>query len=136
MYFFLPTLRPGLKMFVLFCIFICASAGRFTTAKHVMTGQPHEIPANSTKVVTVARFAVVEFNKANTEDQFSYKIVNITSVVAGINYILDVQLGRTVCKKSDTADGEPCDFHSESKAKVPWEDSRILTRKKCHEHKC
>lgn len=76
----LPRMQlSGLKMFVLFCIFICASAGRFTTAKHVMTGQPHEIPANSTKVVTVARFAVVEFNKANTEDQFSYKIVNITS---------------------------------------------------------
>ncbi|GAA6223392.1 cystatin-like [Lates japonicus] len=135
-------------MFVLFCIFVCASAGRFTTAKHVMTGQPHEVPANSTKVVTVARFAVVEFNKANTEDQFSYKIVNITSakiqVVAGINYILDVQLGRTVCKKSDTVDGEPCDFHSESKelqcnfiiTEVPWEDLRVLTRKKCHEHKC
>uniref|UniRef100_A0A4W6DUQ1 Cystatin domain-containing protein n=1 Tax=Lates calcarifer TaxID=8187 RepID=A0A4W6DUQ1_LATCA len=83
-----------------------------------------EVTFIHTKVVTVARFAVVEFNKANTEDQFSYKIVNITSVVAGINYILDVQLGRTVCKKSDTAD------------EVPWEDSRILTRKKCHEHKC
>ncbi|XP_039994550.1 cystatin-like [Xiphias gladius] len=131
-------------MSVLFFIFVCASAGRVGNTGQVMTGQPHEVQANSTKVLAAARFAVVEFNRANAEDQFAYKIVNITSakiqVVAGINYILEVQLGRTVCKKSDTADSEPCDFHSEPKelqcifivTEIPWEDSRVLTRKKCH----
>ncbi len=44
-----------------------------------MTGQPRAVPVNSTEVVTAARFAVLEFNRANNEDQFAYKIMNITS---------------------------------------------------------
>ncbi|XP_023261488.1 cystatin-like [Seriola lalandi dorsalis] len=130
-------------MFVLLCIFVCASA---TTTGQVMTGQPRKVPVNNTKVLAAARFAVVEFNRDNAEDQLAYRIVNITSakiqVVAGINYILEVQLGRTVCKKSDTADSEPCDLQSDSKelqcnfivTEIPWEDSRVLTKKKCHLH--
>ncbi len=66
-------------MFVWFCAVVCASAGRFVAAGQVMTGQPHEVPVNSTEVVTAARFAVGEFNRANAEDQFAYKIVSITS---------------------------------------------------------
>ncbi|KAG7216338.1 hypothetical protein INR49_021742 [Caranx melampygus] len=105
-------------MFVLLCIFVCASAA---TAGKVMTGQPREVPVNNRKVLAAARFAVFEFNRANADDQLAYKIVNITSakiqVVAGINYILDIQLGRTGCKNGDTeADGELCDFDFEYKA--------------------
>ncbi|XP_040906292.1 cystatin-F-like [Toxotes jaculatrix] len=131
-------------MFVLFCLFVCASAGRFENVGEVMTGQPHEVPTNSTKVLAAARFAVVEFNRANTEDVFVYEIVNITSakiqVVAGINYILEVRLGHTVCKESNKADSKPCDFQSKELqcnfivTEVPWEDSRVLTQKKCHPH--
>uniref|UniRef100_A0AAQ5X401 Cystatin domain-containing protein n=1 Tax=Amphiprion ocellaris TaxID=80972 RepID=A0AAQ5X401_AMPOC len=100
------------------------------------------------QVLTAARFAVVEFNKANTQERFAYKIMNITSIVAGINYILEVRLGRTVCKRNDTADSEPCALHPEPKASsrfqrlchfivtdVPWENSRVLTRNECHPNK-
>lgn len=66
-------------MFAWVCIFVCASVGRFVDAEQVMTGRPHEVPANSSAVLTAARFAVVEFNRANAADQFAYKIVNITS---------------------------------------------------------
>ncbi|XP_044228879.1 cystatin-like [Thunnus albacares] len=131
-------------MLVWFCIVVCASAGRFVTAGQVMVGQPHRVPANNTKVLTAARFAVVEFNRANAEDQFAYKIVKIKSakiqVVAGINYILDVKLRRTMCKKSDTADSQQCVYHSEPKelqclfivTEISWEDSLVLAQKKCH----
>ncbi|XP_042358605.1 cystatin-like [Plectropomus leopardus] len=127
-----------------FCILVFVSAGRFETTGQVMTGQPLEVPVNSSKVLTAARFAVVEFNKANVEDQFAYKIVNVTSakmqVVAGINYILDMQLGRTSCNRSHTVDSEPCVFSSEPKelqchfvvTEIPWKNLRVLTQKKCH----
>ncbi|XP_059215611.1 cystatin-like [Centropristis striata] len=131
-------------MFVWFCIFVCASVGRFVTAGRRMTGQPHEVPVNSNKVLTAARFAVVEFNTANAEEQFAYKIVDITSakiqLVAGINYILEMQLGRTMCKRNGTADSQPCVLHSEPKelqchfivTEIPWQHSRVLTQNKCH----
>ncbi|XP_051234708.1 cystatin-like [Dicentrarchus labrax] len=133
-------------MFAWFCIFVCASAGCLVAAEYTMPGQPLEVPVNSAKVLRAARFAMVEFNRDNAEDLFAYKIVNITSakiqVVAGINYILEVKLGRTMCKTSDTIDTEPCLYHSEPKelkchfvvTEIPWEDSRVLTQNKCHHH--
>ncbi|XP_037638675.1 cystatin-like [Sebastes umbrosus] len=131
-------------MFVWVCIIVCASVSRFIAGGQVMVGRPRGVPVNSTGVLTAARFAVGEFNKANADDRFAYKIVNITSaemqVVSGINYILDMQLGRTMCRKNDTADSEPCAFSSEHKelqchfiiTEVPWEHTRVLTQKKCH----
>ncbi|XP_073338673.1 cystatin-like [Pagrus major] len=131
-------------MSVWVCISLCAWLSRVVTAQHVMTGQPREVPVNGTEVEAAARFAVFEFNRDYTEDRFAYKIMNITSakiqVVAGIKLILEVRLGRTVCKSSDTSDGEACGFNSEHKelwchfvvTEIPWEDSRVLTQKRCH----
>ncbi|XP_035519895.1 cystatin-like [Morone saxatilis] len=134
-------------MFAWFCIFVCASAGCVVAVhEYTMPGQPHEVPVNSTGVVRAALFAMVEYNRDNAEDLFAYKIVNITSakiqVVAGINYILEVKLGRTMCKTSDTTDTEPCVYHSEPKelrchfvvTEIPWEDSSVLTQNKCNNH--
>ncbi|XP_023119711.2 cystatin-like [Amphiprion ocellaris] len=135
-------------MFVWFCFLVCASfTGWLVTVGQFMTGEPHSVPVNNSQVLTAARFAVVEFNKANTQERFAYKIMNITSakmqIVAGINYILEVRLGRTVCKRNDTADSEPCALHPEPKERlchfivtdVPWENSRVLTRNECHPNK-
>ncbi|XP_008284674.1 cystatin-like isoform X2 [Stegastes partitus] len=132
-------------MCVWVCFLVCVSVtGWFLTAEQIMTGEPHTVPVNNCQVLKEARFAVAEFNKANVQEQFAYKVLNITSakmqIVAGINYILEVWLGRTVCKKSHTADSEPCALHPEPKecqchfivTDVPWENSRALTLNKCH----
>lgn len=66
-------------MFFWFCIVLCALAGCFVTTRDVMTGEPREVAVNGTRVVNAARFAVVEFNKANAEDVFAYKLSNISS---------------------------------------------------------
>ncbi|XP_029926695.1 cystatin-like [Myripristis murdjan] len=124
------------------CIVACASAGCFVAAGQVMTGRPVAVPANSSDVWRAARFALSEFNRADDEDLFAYKIINITSakiqVVAGIKYILEVQLGRTLCRKKDTADPEPCVLQNDSKklchfivTEIPWEDATVLTQKNC-----
>nr|XP_046257945.1 cystatin-SA-like [Scatophagus argus] len=131
----------------LFCFFVCASVGGFVTAEQVMTGEPRRVPVSSARVLSAARFAVAEFNRANAEDTFAYKLVNITSakiqVVAGINYILDVQLGGSVCKTSDMDDREPCAYFEPKElqchfivTEISWEDSRVLTQYKCHPRTC
>ncbi|TNN51555.1 Cystatin [Liparis tanakae] len=106
-------------MLVWFCIVACASAACLVDAGLVKAGQPHRVPVNGAKVLRAAHFALVEFNKANTEEQFAYKTVKIRSakiqVVSGINYILKMLLGRTRCKKIFTDDGESCVFHSKPK---------------------
>ena len=77
-----------------FWISVCASLCRVVTAQHGMTGQPREVPVNGTEVVAAARFAVVEFNRDNAEDQFAYKILNITSakIQVTLNSGVDVAL--------------------------------------------
>ncbi|XP_035029467.1 cystatin-F [Hippoglossus stenolepis] len=128
-------------MFALFCIVVFASSGRvLPAAGRLMPGQPHAVPTNGTKVLAAARFAVFEFNRVNAEEQF--EIVNITSakiqVVAGINYILEVQLGSRTCRRNGTRTlWEPCDLSSKRLqckfvvTEIPWKDSRELTTKKC-----
>lgn len=67
-------------MFVCLCLIVGALAtGRFLTAGQMMTGEPLDVPVNSSRVLTAAQFAVVEFNKANAEEEFAYKVLNITS---------------------------------------------------------
>uniref|UniRef100_A0A8C2ZJF0 Cystatin domain-containing protein n=1 Tax=Cyclopterus lumpus TaxID=8103 RepID=A0A8C2ZJF0_CYCLU len=130
-------------MFVWFCVVACASAASLVSGEKVKTGQPHKVPVNGTKVLRAAHFAVVEFNRANAEEQFAYKTVNITSakiqIVAGINYIMEMLLGRTMCKRIYTADGEPLQMCSLLNpccrfivTEIPWEGSCVLTLNKCH----
>uniref|UniRef100_A0A3P9K6E0 Cystatin domain-containing protein n=1 Tax=Oryzias latipes TaxID=8090 RepID=A0A3P9K6E0_ORYLA len=108
-----------------------------------------KVPVSSANVSTAARFAIGEFNKANTEEHYAYKILNITSarmqIVAGINYILDAQLGRTVCKRKDTVDCQLCALQTDPKecqchfivTNIPWEkNAHVLTENKCQKIKC
>ncbi|XP_032363567.1 cystatin-F [Etheostoma spectabile] len=114
-------------LFVWFCVFVSAFTGRFVTEQSPPPpGSYQEVPVNSTDVLEAAQFAVVEFNKANTEDMFNYAILDITSakvqVVQGFNYLLEMILGRTTCKIGNTAAikgnaaANDCDSNSEPKA--------------------
>ncbi|XP_032365445.1 cystatin-F [Etheostoma spectabile] len=116
-------------LFVWVCVFVSAFTGRFVTGQSPLPpGSPQEVPVNRTDVLEAAQFAVVEFNKANTEDMFNYAILDITSaqvqVVQGLNYFLEMLLGRTTCKTGNTAAikgnaaASDCDSNSEAKASV------------------
>ncbi|XP_029377668.1 cystatin-C-like [Echeneis naucrates] len=98
------------------CLLLYAASSADTG--RMMTGQPHDVPVDSSAVLAAARFAVSEFNRDNAENRLVYEIVNITSakiqVVAGINYILEVRLGSKVCKRNETS--HTCELHSDSKA--------------------
>ncbi|XP_030235076.1 cystatin-C [Gadus morhua] len=105
--------------FTLLCILALAAAAALVDgAAQPMTGEPRAIPQNRTDVVRAARFAVANFNEANIDDIYAYKILNITSakiqIVAGVNYILDVRLGRTSYKRS-TPSTEQCVLQTQVK---------------------
>ncbi|NWH43100.1 CYT protein, partial [Fregata magnificens] len=59
------------------------------------------------------QFAMAEYNKASN-DMYSSRVVRIISakrqVVAGIKYIMKVEIGRTTCPKPAT-DLQSCAFH-------------------------
>ncbi|XP_056147421.1 cystatin-like [Lampris incognitus] len=124
-------------LFIGFCLCFVASG------QAVMTGEPHAVPPNRTDVRREALFALREFNRDNVQDEFTYKLLNITSaktqVVAGINYILDVQLGRTLCKKSDSTVAKRCISQTVTKklqchfvvTEIPWKNATEVTKRKC-----
>ncbi|XP_039644300.1 cystatin-F-like [Perca fluviatilis] len=109
-------------MFVWLCVVVCALTGRFVTEQQPLLGVPQKVPVNDPEVLDAARFAVAEFNKANTEDMFDYEIVKITSAeiqsirafIPAFNYILEMHLRCTTTKKGNTAN-DSCDFHCEPK---------------------
>uniref|UniRef100_A0A3B3HGZ5 Cystatin domain-containing protein n=1 Tax=Oryzias latipes TaxID=8090 RepID=A0A3B3HGZ5_ORYLA len=85
-------------MFVLFFVFAfvtCCSK----SVKLVKIGEPQKVPVSSANVSTTARFAIARMQ-----------------IVVGINYILDAQLGRTVCKRKDTVDCQLCALQTDPKA--------------------
>ncbi|XP_040033670.2 cystatin [Gasterosteus aculeatus] len=127
-------------MFFWCCVVLFASAGWSVDAAEGMTGEPRAVPVNDTEVLRAAHFAVSEFN---AEQRVAYKLVSIKSakiqVVAGVNYILEVLLGRAKCQSLSAAQTEPCFFrfkHNELRCRfvvteMPWNGSRALTKKKC-----
>ena len=75
-------------MFVWLCVVVCALTGRFVTEQSPIDGASYEVPVNDPNVLDAARFAVAEFNKANTEELFNYEIVNITSAEIQVTLLL------------------------------------------------
>ncbi|XP_037321973.2 cystatin-like [Pungitius pungitius] len=126
------------------CVVLFASAGCSGDPREGMTGEPLRVPVNGTKVLRAAHFAVSEFNRVHAAERVAYKLVSITSakiqVVAGVDYILDVLLGRTTCQSLSAADSEPCFLHPKANelecrfvvAEIPWEGFRALIKTKCH----
>ncbi|XP_053292907.1 cystatin-C-like [Pleuronectes platessa] len=110
----------------------------FASSGRVLPAQPHALPVNGSQVLAAAQFAVFEFNTVNAEQQF--EVLNVTSanihLVAGLDYILEVQLGSTTCTKSHRPTlGEPRDLSSFKCKFVVTEilckNSHELTKKCC-----
>ena len=67
--------------FTVLCILALAAvaAALVDGAAQPMTGEPRVVPQNRTDVARAARFAVSNFNEANIDDIYAYRILNITS---------------------------------------------------------
>ncbi|XP_004635633.1 cystatin-C-like [Octodon degus] len=93
-------------------------------------------------------FALTEYNKASN-DRFHSRARQVLrarkQLVAGVNYFLEVEIGRTTCTKSQpTLSLSDCPFHEEPHLKrnsvcsfqiytVPWDGKISLTKSSCHD---
>ena len=105
-----------------------------------------EADVNEEGVQEALSFAVSEFNK-RSNDAYQSRVVRVVrarkQVVSGMNYFLDVELGRTTCTKSQ-ANLDSCPFHNQPHLKreklcsfqvyvVPWMNTINLVKFSCQD---
>lgn len=109
-----------------------------------LLGAPQEADATEEGVQRALDFAVSEYNKGSNDAYHSRAIQVVRArkqLVAGINYYLDVEMGRTTCTKSQP-NLTNCPFHDQPhlmrKAlcsfqiySVPWKGTHTLTKSSC-----
>uniref|UniRef100_A0A673BIS1 Cystatin domain-containing protein n=1 Tax=Sphaeramia orbicularis TaxID=375764 RepID=A0A673BIS1_9TELE len=110
-------------MLLVFYSVSCAWLVGFTAAGHAWVGHLRQVPVNRSDVRTAAELAVVEFNKIPR-----MSCVYFLQIVAGVMYVLDVELENTRCNKSHTVQTENMGFKCSPKElfcnfavlEIPW----------------
>ncbi|XP_053566531.1 cystatin [Bombina bombina] len=134
------------KLFVLVLVCAAFSAATANTARRgKAVGAPMKANADDDDVQEALTFAMREFNKGSN-DMYVSKATRVVSVekqlVAGINYFIEVEVGRTTCTKP-TNNIETCNLHVEPNlAKsihcsftvyiIPWKGISKLSKNECH----
>ncbi|XP_063104674.1 cystatin-F isoform X2 [Cavia porcellus] len=81
----------------------------------IWPGAPKPIKTNDPRALRAARYSVEQFNNY-TNDIFLYKEAHISralvQVVKGLKYMLEVQIGRTTCRKTSHPALDHCDFQT------------------------
>uniref|UniRef100_A0A8I5R522 Cystatin F n=1 Tax=Papio anubis TaxID=9555 RepID=A0A8I5R522_PAPAN len=81
----------------------------------VNPGFPKTIKTNDPGVLQAARHSVEKFNNC-TNDMFLFKESRVTralvQIVKGLKYMLEVEIGRTTCKKNQHPRLDDCDFQT------------------------
>ncbi|XP_003476451.1 cystatin-C [Cavia porcellus] len=111
-----------------------------------LLGGPEEADVREEGVRRALDFALSEYNKASN-DRFHSRARQVLrarkQLVAGVNYFLEVEIGRTTCTKSQPNLAD-CPFHEEPHLKrnsvcsfqiytVPWEGKISLTKSSCRD---
>ncbi|XP_075452403.1 cystatin-like [Ascaphus truei] len=98
-------------LYLCFSVALSLSLPSASVSSDVSVGAPEDINPNLPEVKKAASFAVNAYNK-ESKDEYLYKVLKIISAkaqyLAGINYILEVEIGRTQCKKGATKSAESC----------------------------
>ncbi|XP_019783122.2 cystatin-C [Tursiops truncatus] len=114
--------------------------------KKGLVGGLMEADVNEKGVQEAVSFAITEYNK-QSNDAYQSRAVRVVrafkQVVSGMNYFLDVEIGRTTCTKSqDNLDN--CPFHDQPQLKkqklcnfhvhvVPWLNTISLMNFSCQD---
>ncbi|XP_005381032.1 PREDICTED: cystatin-C [Chinchilla lanigera] len=111
-----------------------------------LLGGLEEADVSEEGVQRALNFALSEYNKASN-DRFHSRARQVLrarkQLVAGMNYFLEVEIGRTTCTKSQPNLAD-CPFHEEPHLKrnsvcsfqiytVPWEGKIFLTKSSCRD---
>ncbi|KAG3262744.1 cystatin-C [Ictidomys tridecemlineatus] len=109
-----------------------------------LLGGLEEADVNEEGVRRALDFAVSEYNKGSNDAYHSraMKVVRARKqIVSGVNYLLDVEMGRTTCTKTQAYLAD-CPFHEEPHLKrkalcsfqiytVPWLGTISMTKSSC-----
>lgn len=115
-------------------------------SKSPMVGAPLDADVNEEGVQQALNFALSEYNKASNDAYHSraMRVVRARKqVVAGMNYFLDVEIGRTRCTKSQPS-LDTCPFHDQPHLMrktfcsfqiytVPWMGKTSLVKSNCQD---
>ncbi|XP_032767076.1 cystatin-C-like [Rattus rattus] len=134
---------PLRSLMLLLAVLAMAWAGTSRPPQRLL-GAPQEADASEEVMQQALDFALSEYNKGSNDAYHSRTIQVVRArkqLVAGINYYLDVEMGRTTCTKSQT-NLTNCPFHGQPhlmrKAlcsfqiySVPWKGTHTLTKSSC-----
>uniref|UniRef100_A0A8C3WW79 Cystatin C n=1 Tax=Catagonus wagneri TaxID=51154 RepID=A0A8C3WW79_9CETA len=114
--------------------------------KNRLLGGLIDADVNEEGVQQALSFALSEYNKASN-DVYHSRVLRVVrarkQVVSGMNYFLDVEIGRTTCTKSQP-NLTNCPFHDQPDLKkktlcsfqvytVPWKGTTTLVKSSCHD---
>ncbi|XP_027756579.1 cystatin-like [Empidonax traillii] len=138
----------GVTGFVAVLLVALFSAGIVRAAENRprLLGAPEVIdnPENDEGLQRALQFAMTAYNRASN-DMYSSRVVRIISakkqIVAGIKYIMEVEIARTTCTKP-AADLQHCALHDEPQMakrttckfvvlNVPWRNQIELLDSQC-----
>ncbi|XP_037667135.1 cystatin-F isoform X2 [Choloepus didactylus] len=114
-------MRPAWALLGLCCLIWRVTggpSGDFCSQIHnsgVKPGFPKTIKTNDPGVLRAARHTVERFNNCSN-DIFLFKESHVNSamvqIVKGLKYMLDLEIGRTMCKKTRHPSLDKCDFQT------------------------
>ncbi|XP_054324058.1 cystatin-S-like [Pongo pygmaeus] len=112
----------------------------------IIPGGIYDADLNDEGVQHALHFAINKYNK-DTEDENYRRPLRVLQareqIMAGMNYFFDVEVGRTICTKSQL-NLDTCAFHEQPELQkkqlcsfeiyeVPWENRRSLVKSRCQE---
>ncbi|XP_010359991.1 cystatin-F isoform X3 [Rhinopithecus roxellana] len=148
-----PTAMRAAGALLAFCCLVVSTTGGpspDTCSQDLIAGVnpgfPKTIKTNDPGVLQAARYSVEKFNNC-TNDMFLFKESRITralvQIVKGLKYMLEVEIGRTTCKKNQHPRLDDCDFQTNHTLKqtlscysevwvVPWLQHVEVPVLRCH----
>ncbi|XP_004465363.1 cystatin-C [Dasypus novemcinctus] len=141
-------LRAALLLLAALALALAVSpaAGRDPGKQPRLVGGPIEADAKEEGVQRALEFAISEYNKASN-DKYHSRVVEVLrtrkQIVSGVNYFIDVLIGRTTCTKSQP-NLATCPFHDQGQLSkkthcsfqvytVPWMNITSLVKFNCRE---
>ncbi|NWS31754.1 CYT protein, partial [Polioptila caerulea] len=138
--------RASVMVLLAVALLFLAGAVRGGELRPRLLGAPQAIddPENDEGLERALQFAMTAYNRASN-DMYSSRVVRIISakrqIVAGVKYIMEVEIARTTCTKPAT-DIQDCAFHEEPQMakhaicnfvvlNVPWRNQVELLESKC-----
>ncbi|XP_006902528.1 PREDICTED: cystatin-C-like [Elephantulus edwardii] len=142
------ALRAQLLLLAMLALLAMLSPAHATSAAKsppLLLGGLKDADFKEEDVQRALEFSIGEYNKANN-DKYHSRMVQLVrarkQIVSGVKYYLDMEIGRTMCTKSQP-NLATCPFHDQPHLKkkvfcsfqvytVPWKNTISMVKSSCH----